>query len=275
MLHVELKLLADVGLVGLPSVGKSTLLSIVSRAKPKIADYHFTTLNPNLGVVRVKDGRSFVMADLPGLIEGASEGEGLGDKFLRHIERTKVIAHVIDMGAFEGRNPIEDYEMINKELMAFSPKLMKKPQIVIANKMDLPAAQKNLQEFKKKVNTTVYPLSTMTKEGLDDILVALADLVDQVEVDDLYEEDQLESHVLYKFKKEEPYTITKDGEGLYTIHGAEIEKLFKMTKFESQEAILRFAKRLRRMGIDDKLEAMGAKSGDKVRILDFEFEFND
>ena len=150
MLHVELKLLADVGLVGLPSVGKSTLLSIVSRAKPKIADYHFTTLNPNLGVVRVKDGRSFVMADLPGLIEGASEGEGLGDKFLRHIERTKVIAHVIDMGAFEGRNPIEDYEMINKELMAFSPKLMKKPQIVIANKMDLPAAQKNLQEFKKR-----------------------------------------------------------------------------------------------------------------------------
>lgn len=274
ILHVELKLIADVGLVGLPSVGKSTLISSVSRSKPKIAAYHFTTLSPNLGVVRAKDGRSFVMADLPGLIEGASQGEGLGDKFLRHIERTKVIAHVVDMGAFEGRDPLEDYRIINEELSKFSDKLMKKPQIVIANKMDLPNAKENLERFQKQYPVKVYPISAMNQEGLDQVLLALADLLDQQEDQPLYEEDAFESHVLYTFKKEEPYTITREDNGTWVIHGAEIEKLFKMTKFNSQEGIIRFAKRLRKMGIDDKLEAMGAKSGDKVRILDFEFEFN-
>ena len=274
ILHVELKLIADVGLVGFPSVGKSTILSVVSRSKPKIASYHFTTLSPSLGVVRAKDGRSFVMADLPGLIEGASQGEGLGDKFLRHIERTKIIAHVIDMGAFEGRDPVEDYEKINKELSLFSEKLVKKPQIVIANKMDLPNAKENLKKFQKKVSCKVYPISAMNQEGLDEVLLALADLIEKEKTEPLYEEEQFESHVLYTFKKEDSYTIHRDDDGTWVIEGEKIEKIFKMTKFNSQEGILRFAKRLRKMGIDDKLESMGAKDGDKVRILDFVFDYN-
>ena len=272
-LKVELKMLADVGLVGLPSVGKSTLISMVSKSKPKIAAYHFTTLTPNLGVCKDKKGRSFVMADLPGLIEGASKGEGLGDRFLRHIERTRVIAHIVDMGASEGRNPYEDYEIINKELADFSDKLLKKPQIVIANKMDLPDAQENLKEFKKKVKVPVYEISAMENKGLDEVLVALADLIETVEDTPLYEEDQMEGHVLYKFKKEEPYTITREDSGTWVISGKELEKLFRMANFQTTEGLERFTRRLRKMGVDNKLEELGAEEGDLVRILDFEFEY--
>ena len=272
-LKVELKMLADVGLVGLPSVGKSTIISMVSKAKPKIAAYHFTTLTPNLGVCKDKLGRSFVMADLPGLIEGASQGEGLGDRFLRHIERTKVIAHVIDMSGYEGRNPYEDYQIINKELADFSEKLLKKPQIIIANKMDLPNAKENLEQFKKKVKLPVYEISAMSNIGLDEVLVALGDALDKIEDTPLFEEDQFEGHVLYKFKKEEPYTITREDNGTWVLSGAELEKLFRMTKFTTEEGILRFTRRLRKMGVDDKLESLGAKEGDIVRILDFEFEY--
>ena len=207
-LKVEVKMLADVGLVGLPSVGKSTIISMVSRSKPKIAAYHFTTLTPNLGVVKASDGRSFVMADLPGLIEGASEGEGLGDKFLKHIERTKVIAHVIDMSASEARDPYEDYMLINKELEAFNEKLIKKPQIIVANKMDLPNAKEELERFKKKAgDVEIYEVSAATNQGLQQVIDRLADLVDEVPNSPLYEDSQIESHVLYKFKKEEPFTI--------------------------------------------------------------------
>lgn len=272
-LKVELKMLADVGLVGLPSVGKSTIISMVSKAKPKIAAYHFTTLTPNLGVCKDKLGRSFVMADLPGLIEGASQGEGLGDRFLRHIERTKVIAHVIDMSGYEGRNPYEDYQIINKELADFSEKLLKKPQIIIANKMDLPNAKDNLEQFKKKVKLPVYEISAMSNIGLDEVLVALGDALDKIEDAPLFEEDQFEGHVLYKFKKEEPYTITREDNGTWVLSGDELEKLFRMTKFTTEEGILRFTRRLRKMGVDDKLESLGAKEGDIVRILDFEFEY--
>lgn len=272
-LKVELKLLADVGLVGLPSVGKSTLISMVSKSKPKIAAYHFTTLTPNLGVCKDKLGRTFVMADLPGLIEGASEGEGLGDRFLRHIERTRVIAHVIDMSGFEGRDPYEDYLVINKELSAFSEKLGNKPQIIIANKMDIDGAIENLEKFKEKVNATIYPISAMNSEGLEPVLTHLADMLDSLEEENLYEEDQFEGHVLYKFKKEEPYTITREDNGTWVISGDEVEKLFRMTKFTTEEGVLRFTKRLRKMGIDDKLEELGAQEGDLVRILDFEFEY--
>ena len=272
-LKVELKMLADVGLVGLPSVGKSTIISMVSKAKPKIAAYHFTTLTPNLGVCKDKLGRSFVMADLPGLIEGASQGEGLGDRFLRHIERTKVIAHVIDMSGYEGRNPYEDYQTINKELADFSEKLLKKPQIIIANKMDLPNAKENLEQFKKKVKLPVYEISAMSNIGLDEVLVALGDALDKIEDTPLFEEDQFEGHVLYKFKKEEPYTITREDNGTWVLSGDELEKLFRMTKFTTEEGILRFTRRLRKMGVDDKLESLGAKEGDIVRILDFEFEY--
>ena len=272
ILKVELKLLADVGLVGLPSVGKSTFLSKVSKAKPKIADYHFTTLSPNLGVVKTKDNRSFVIADLPGLIEGASEGAGLGDKFLRHIERTKVIAHIIDMGSTEGRDPYDDFTIINKELEGFNKKLIKKPMIVIANKMDMPDAKDNLAKFKKKVDCEVYPISAINSYGIDDVLIKLADLVDTVPSEPLYEEGEYLSHVLYKFEKTKPFTIEKQGE-VYIIHGEEIERLFKMTRFNSNEAALRFAKKLRKLGIDDELDQMGAKEGDIVKILDFDFEY--
>lgn len=271
-LKVELKLLADVGLVGMPSVGKSTIISCVSKAKPKIAAYHFTTLNPNLGVARTKDGRSFVIADLPGLIEGASLGEGLGDRFLKHIERTRVIAHVIDMSAFEGRDPYLDYITINKELENFNKDILKKPEIIIANKMDLPSAKENLEKFKKKIgDKKIFEVSAMTNTGLEDVVTALADMLDEIPITALYEDDKFESHVLYKFKKDEPYTITKEDD-CWVIRGDEIEKIFKMTKF-TDEGLARFSKKIRKMGVDDKLIELGAEPGDKVRILDFFFEY--
>ncbi len=271
-LKVELKLLADVGLVGMPSVGKSTIISCVSKAKPKIAAYHFTTLTPNLGVCRSTDGRSFVMADLPGLIEGASSGEGLGDRFLRHIERTRVIAHVIDMSGFEGRDPYEDYVIINKELESFNEKLLNKPQIIIANKMDMESAKDNLVKFKEKVNAPIYEVSAIDNTGLDKVITKLADMLDEIPSTPLYEEEAFESHVLYKFKREEPYTIEKINDE-FVIKGEEVEKLFRMTKFNTEESMQRFAKKLRKMGIDDKLMEMGCEEGDMVRILDFYFEF--
>lgn len=270
---VELKLLADVGLVGLPSVGKSTIISKISAAKPKIAAYHFTTLKPNLGVVKSKKS-SFVVADLPGLIEGASLGSGLGDQFLRHIERTRVIAHVIDMGSTEGRNPYEDYLIINKELENFNPKILEKPQIIIANKMDMPDSMKNLEEFKKKVNLDIYPVKAITNEGLNDVIEALADKLGKIEKTPLYEEEKFESHVLYKFKEEKPFTIVKDG-NTWIIKGEKVEKLLKMTRFNTMDAANRFANKLRKYGVDDELRKMGAKTGDTVRILDFEFDYEE
>ncbi len=272
-LKVELKLLADVGLVGLPSVGKSTIISMVSRAKPKIAAYHFTTLTPNLGVVKAKNNKSFVIADLPGLIEGASKGEGLGDKFLKHIERTRIIAHVIDMSGSEGRNPYEDYLVIKNELKQFNENLLKRPEIIIANKMDIEKAKDNLKEFKKKVkNVKIFEVSAIVNDGLDLVMENIADLLDKLPKEDLYEEEKFESYILYKFKKEEPYTITKEND-IWVIKGKEIEKLLKMTKFNTDEAVVRFANKLRKMGIDKKLIELGAQVGDKIRILDYEFEF--
>ena len=271
---VELKLLADVGLVGMPSVGKSTIISQISAAKPKIAAYHFTTLKPNLGVVKASDNRSFVVADLPGLIEGASMGEGLGDRFLRHIERTRVIAHIIDISASEGRNPYDDYVIINNELEKFNEKIMKKPQIVIANKIDMPGALENLEQFKKKVAVPIYPISALTNLGLDEVVNKLADMLDNIKKEPLYEEEKFESHVLYKFEQEEVFRISKEDD-TWVIKGEKPEKLLRMTKFNSDESILRFANKLKRMGIDSKLREMGAKTGDNVRILDFEFEFKE
>lgn len=272
-LKVELRLLADVGFVGMPSVGKSTILSKISASKPKIAAYHFTTLNPNLGVVKTIDGRTFVAADLPGLIKGASLGEGLGDKFLKHIQRTRVIAHIIDMSGLEGRDPLEDYETINKELKDFDEKLILKPQVVIANKMDLESAKENLERFKEKYNVPVYEVSAITNKGLDKVLVKIADELDNIKEEPLFSDEAFESHVLYKFKKEQPFTITRDND-IYVVKGKEIEKLFHMTKFTDEGAI-RFARKLRKMGIDDKLLEMGAKYGDKVQIEDLIFEFKE
>ena len=273
-IKIELKLLADVGLVGLPSVGKSTIISMISASKPKIAAYHFTTLVPNLGVVRASRGRSYVVADLPGLIEGASLGEGLGDKFLRHIERTRVIAHVVDMGSAEGRDPYEDYVTIRKELGDFNKKILDKPEIIIANKMDMPGAEENLKAFKEKVNKPVYPIEAISNKGLTEVVNKLADMLDTIKKEPLYEIKDVKTHVLYKFEEKEPFTIIKESDG-YRVIGDEVEKLLKMTKFQTDEAALRFARQLKKMGVDDKLKEMGAEEGDTIKILDLEFEFKD
>ena len=268
---VELRMLADVGLVGLPSVGKSTILSMITNANPKIASYHFTTLFPNLGVVSI-DNYSYTLADLPGLIEGASEGVGLGHKFLKHIERTKIIAHVIDMSGSEGRDPYNDYLTIRKELGEFSSKLLEKSEIVIANKMDINSASDKLVEFKKQVNVPVYEVSAINNQGLDEVMRALAELVKNTKDDVLFDDNEQESHVLYKFKEEKPFTIVKYND-VFVIKGDKVEKLFLMTNFNTEEALVRFSNRLRKMGIDDALIDAGIEEGDIVRILDYEFEW--
>lgn len=279
-IQLELKVLADVGLVGFPSVGKSTLLSIVSAARPKIAAYHFTTLVPNLGMVDTGDGRSFVMADLPGLIEGASQGVGLGHQFLRHIERTRVIVHVIDMSGAEGRDPYEDFMTINKELEDYNLRLLERPQIVVANKMDMPEAEENLQQFKEKLDESipVFPISALTKTGLNALLLAIADELEvapEFPLDELLEKEE-ENTVLYKFESEEPdFVVTRDPDGAFVLSGEKIERLFAMTNFERDASINRFARQLRAMGVDEELRSRGAEDGDTVRLLDFEFEFQE
>lgn len=269
-LKIELKMLADVGLVGLPSVGKSTLLSKISAAKPKIGAYHFTTLSPNLGMVKTKDNRSYVVADLPGLIEGASEGVGLGDKFLRHIERTRIIVHIVDMSGIEG-DPYNNYLTIRNELNNYSEKLTKKEEIIVANKMDMPDSKDNLKEFKKKVKKDVFEISAINNTGIDDLLIVIANKLDEINTEDLYSDDEIESHILYKFKEEKPFTITKEDD-IYVIHSDRIEKLFKMTKF-TDEGVRRFSNKLRRMGVDEELRKMGIQEGDLVRIDNYEFEY--
>ena len=270
---IELKLMADVGLVGMPSVGKSTFISKISASKPKIADYPFTTLKPNLGVVKTVDNRSFVVADLPGLIEGASLGHGLGDRFLKHIERTRVIAHIIDMSGYTN-DPYNDYITINKELENFDKSLIKKPQIIIANKMDMPSSKENLKKFKEKVDKEVYEMSAINGEGINKIILTLADMLDEIPKSNLYNDEKFESHVIYKFKEEKPYKITKENDA-WVISGKEIEKLLIMSRLDTDEAILRFSNKLRKMGIDDELKELGAKDGDDIRIMDYEFEFKE
>ncbi|HEX6595152.1 MAG TPA: GTPase ObgE [Bacillota bacterium] len=273
-IKVELKLIADVGLVGFPSVGKSTLLSVVSSAKPKIADYHFTTLAPNLGVVVTSDERSFVMADLPGLIEGAHQGVGLGHQFLRHIERTRVIVHVVDMAGIEERDPFEDYKKVNDELKAYDESLLERPQIIVANKMDMPYAEENLKKFKQSIpaDVQVYPVSALTKKGLQQLLYGIADLLDQTpkQVPQMEEEQ-----VVYRHEEEDSFQISRDGDGAFVLTGTKIERLFHMTDFTQDEGVQRFARLLREMGVDEELRKRGAQDGDTVRLLNAEFEFID
>lgn len=274
-LRLELKLISDVGLVGLPSVGKSTLISAVTKAKPKVAAYHFTTLTPKLGVAQTNDKRSFVIADLPGLIKGASLGKGLGHQFLRHIERTKILLHVLDMGAFEQRDPLEDYEVINEELKSYSYNLENRKQIVVANKMDLPDAEENLQRFKAKYpKIDVVEVSTVTNQGLDLLLNKTADLL-EVQEQEVQVQEEIDEVKIYKFEKEEDYIITIDSDGTFVLGGERIEKLFAMTDFSTYDNTRRFANILRKMGVDDALRKYGAKDGDIIRISDFEFEFQD
>ena len=271
----ELKVLADVGLVGMPSVGKSSILAAVSSATPKIAAYHFTTLTPNLGVVNLKNGQKFVLADLPGMIEGSSEGVGLGDRFLKHAKRTRILAHVLDMAGSEGRDPIADYEIIRKEIVNYNDNLANKLDIVVANKMDMPDFKENLERFKAKYpDKQVYAVSAINNEGLDELMNGLSASLEKIESTDLYTEEDYESTIVYKFKNEKPYTITKEN-GIWVLRGKEIEKLFAMTRFTEQEGVMRFARKLKGMGVEDELERLGAKRGDEVQILDYIFEFKD
>ncbi|AIQ37455.1 MULTISPECIES: GTPase ObgE [unclassified Paenibacillus] len=277
---MELKVMADVGLVGFPSVGKSTLLSVVSAAQPKIGAYHFTTITPNLGVVDVGDGRSFVMADLPGLIEGASEGIGLGHEFLRHVERTRIIIHVVDMSGSEGRDPFEDWVLINDELKQYNAALIDRPQIVAANKMDMPASEENLIAFRERVaevrpDLEIMPISSLTRQGVQELLYRATDILDSIPVAPVVEDvSGTTERKVYKLEAEDDnsFTITRDNE-TYVVNSPRIEKMLKRMQLSTHDAILKLARTLRHMGVDAELRKRGAVEGTIVRIGEFEFEF--
>nr|NNM90985.1 GTPase ObgE [Bacilli bacterium] len=270
---LELRLIADVGLIGFPSVGKSTLLSVVSAARPKIADYPFTTLSPNLGMVQLADERQFVLADLPGLIEGAHEGLGLGHEFLRHIERTRVLIHVIDMGTLEERDPVADFQAINQELSLYDENLAKKPQIIAANKMDMPDAADRLAYFQKAYpELEVFPIAAMAHQGIDALMRRAADLL-EIEETKIAEEPLSEEEMVYTSREHAiRFTIVRDNE-LYVVQSEELDKLVAMLNFDQYDAVKRFQSIMRRAGIDDALRAHGAKNGDQIQIGDMVFDF--
>lgn len=271
LVKCELKVLADVGLVGLPSAGKSTLLSVITNASPKIAAYHFTTLSPNLGVVKTY-GKEFIIADLPGLIEGASEGVGLGFKFLKHAMRTKVIAHIIDMSGENSFSPLESYETIYNELAKYDESLIKKPSVVIASKMDLPESKENLAKFKEKYpNLEVYPISAVYNEGLDALIKRLGEIVEE---SDNQAPTITTTEKIYKYEEEVPFEIHREN-NIWVLTGPKIEELFKMTRFTEDESVMHFAYKLKKMGVDEKLEELGAKRGDEVKIMDYIFNFKE
>ena len=275
---LELKLLADVGLLGFPSAGKSTFLSVVTAAKPKIGAYPFTTITPNIGVVALEDGRDFVIGDMPGIIEGAAEGVGLGLQFLRHIERTKVLLHLIDMSGMEGRDPFEDYQTILDELEKHDPELARKPQVIVANKMDMPDSADNLEIFKEQLDALdndyeLYEISALRRDGVMAVLYRASELLDEYEEqeDEIVE---LDTHVTYTLEEEEaPFELSRDSDGTWILSGEEIERLFLMTNLDHDESIMRFSRQLRGMGVDNALRERGAKDGDLVALLDFTFEF--
>ena len=278
-LILELKLLADVGLVGYPSVGKSSLVAAVSAARPEIAEYHFTTITPVLGVVNVGeigDEKTFVMADIPGLIDGAAEGVGLGHDFLRHVERTKVILHIVDASGVEGRDPVEDYYKINKELKIYSEKIARRPQILVANKMDLPEAADNyerLKELAEKEGIEIFPISAATRQGTQELINRVAQVLDEY-VEEL---DTEEGVKVYDAKEEDPdkVTITRNDAGDFIVSSKSLNKLVAMTNFGNDEAIRRFQYIWRIKGIDKKLLERGIKEGNTVRIGEMEFEYRD
>lgn len=271
---LELKLLADAGLIGFPNVGKSTMLSMVSAARPKIADYHFTTLIPNLGVVEIPGAKSFVLADIPGLIEGAHSGAGLGHDFLRHVERTKILIHVVDMASVEGRNPIEDFDKINEELKLYNPELAGKMQVVAANKMDIPGADENLKVFKdemKKRNINVFSISAATSKGLRELMLYVSEMLDKIPT----EAPKPQEEVYYRLEEKNEgkgYEIKLE-DGVYMITGPFVDRLFMKININDSESLKYFQKVLQRKGIIDELKAMGINDGDTVRMNDFEFDF--
>ena len=269
-IKLELKLLADVGLIGLPNVGKSTLLSIMSNARPKIANYHFTTLEPNLGVCKVGE-KSFVLADIPGLIEGASEGLGLGHDFLKHIERTKILVHVLDISGSEGRNPIEDFELINSELSSYNIKLNDKKMLVVLNKTDL-GAEENIKEFREKYSDKVdeiVEISAATTENVDKLMYLIADTLDSIE-DDYSTLD--EQYVYFEEEKEPDFKVRKENEN-YIVEGPLIENLIYRTNFEVYESVNHLQKVLEDKGVIQQLKDLGIQDGDNVIIGDVEFDF--
>ncbi len=275
-LRLELKVLADVGLVGFPSVGKSTLLSVVTKAKPKIAAYEFTTLTPNLGMVVLDDGRDFSMADLPGLIKGASQGVGLGIQFLRHVERTKVILHLISMDPNNGRDAYEDYLTIRQELAGYTNDLTKKTEIVVASQMDIPGSEEKLQELKKKLNDKIiYPISSITHKGVRDLMIKAADIVyaanDQAETAQVVA-DKGEQEYVYK-KLDDSFVVEKVDEHYFVISGDKLERLVQRINLDHTDGVMMLARKLKRMGIDDALREKGAQNGDEVTIGNFTFEF--
>lgn len=274
-LVLELKLLADVGLVGFPNVGKSTIISQVSAAKPKIADYHFTTLVPNLGVVALEDGESFVLADIPGLIEGAHTGAGLGHEFLRHTERTRLILHVLDIAGSEERNPLEDFRVIQEELRQYSETLADRPMIVVANKMDIPGAEENLKQLREELGEAyeIFPVSAATGEGLKELIYHIAQVLPEIPAPEIFVRPE-ERHKVTHAEAPERFELTREGD-LFVIRGKEIERHVKMTLFESEEGLYRFQNILKVMGVDNALRAEGIREGDKVQIGELEFEWEE
>jgi GTP-binding protein len=272
-LTLELKLLADVGLVGFPNVGKSTIISQVSAAKPKIADYHFTTLVPNLGVVELEDGYSFVVADIPGLIEGAHTGAGLGHEFLRHTERTRLILHVLDISGSEERDPLEDYQIIQEELRQYSQELAKRPMIIVANKMDIPGGEENLKRLQDELGSDaeIFSVSAATGEGLKPLIYRIAQLLPEIPAPEIFVRED-EQHKVTHVEPQERFRIAKE-DGVFVITGKEIERHVKMTLFESEEGVYRFQTILKTMGVDDALRAEGIQEGDKVKIAEVEFDW--
>ena len=269
---LELKLLADVGLLGFPNVGKSTFLSVVTAAKPKIANYHFTTIDPNLGVVKTKNGNSFVIADIPGIIEGASEGVGLGIQFLRHVERTRLLLHVIDVSGTEGRNPVEDFYTINEELKKYSEKLSTRKQIIVANKIDVMQDEtllSALEELAKKENLELFKISGVTGEGVEALINRVEQALKELPHEELIEEEE---RIVYTLEEEEDFTVAKE-KGKFLVEGKAVYRIMSRVNMDDNESMYYFHKCLENAGINAKLKEMGIKEGDIVKMLDWEFEW--
>ena len=270
---LELKLLADVGLLGFPNVGKSTFLSVVTDAKPKIANYHFTTIEPNLGVVKTKNGDSFVIADIPGIIEGASEGVGLGIQFLRHVERTRLLLHVIDVSGVEGRNPVEDFYTINEELKKYSEKLSTRKQIIVANKMDIMQDDKGLKELEalaKKENLELYKISGVTGEGVTELLNRVSEVLKTLPKEELVE---AEDRVVYTLEDDKNDFTVRREDDMFILEGKAINRLMGRINIDDNESMYYFQKNLKSLGIEDELKRQGIKEGDLVKVLNWTFEW--
>ncbi len=275
-LELELKLLADVGLLGFPNVGKSTIIAHVSAAKPKIANYHFTTIDPNLGVVSLEEGKSFVLVDIPGLVEGASEGVGLGHRFLRHVERTRLLLHVLDIAGSEQRDPVADFVAVNQELVTYNPQLKERPQIIAANKMDLPGAEENLAKLRQELGDQyeIYPVSAVTGAGLRELMFRAGELLETLPALPLYDEAEEQGLRVVKVEEEEPFQVDFQ-DGVWVVTGPEIERLIRKRDLANEANMERFLLIIRKIGVEKMLRQKGAKNGDTVNINGWEFEFMD